>query len=351
MSFKIDDWEQAIIPGTATVLDAVKNLNDTGFRIALVVAETGRFIGTVTDGDIRRHLLHGNDLSGNVKNITNLGAIRVSTEVSKSAIEKMAKQRGIFEIPVVNSFGKLVGLNLLRHKFNQKFLKNKFVLMAGGLGTRMRPLTNDIPNPLVPINGVPMIQHIIEFARESGFRDFIVSVNYLGDKIKEFLKDGLWLGVKVSYVSEAVPLGTAGGLSLIKDATQDPMVICNADVLSKLDFRDLLDFHTESGAFATVAARVHEVQNPFGVLDIQQGRIVGVQEKPKHRSLVSAGIYVLSPEALKFIPFEKYLDIPEFLRSLISKNYSIVPYPIHEMWADVGTLDDLNRINELDNGE
>ena len=302
MKYQIDNWKKAIISDNATALDAVKNLNETGFKIVIVVDQTGRFIGTITDGDIRRHLIHGKSLSDNVMRLTKVGAVHTSPETPKSDIEKLAQRKGIFEIPEIDSFGQVIGLNLLRHNFTQTPLTNKFVIMAGGLGTRMRPITNDIPKPLVPINGTPMIQHIIEFARDSGFSDFIVSVNYLSDKIKSFLKDGAWLGVTINYVTESIPLGTAGSLSLIKDNIKDPLVLCNADIITKLDFKDLLTFHCKNDADVTVTARVHETQNPFGVLNVKNGKIKSIKEKPIHRSLVSAGIYVLSHKSTSIYP-------------------------------------------------
>jgi NDP-sugar pyrophosphorylase family protein len=220
---------------------------------------------------------------------------------------------------------------------------NVVVLLAGGLGMRLRPLTEDRPKPMLPIGDKPILQIVLEGFRDQGFHNFFISVNYLGHMIQEHFGDGAKFGVSIEYVVEQTPLGTAGPLSLVPQRTTRPLIVMNGDLLTKIDFRQLLQFHQEHKAQATMCVRDYFVDVPFGVIENDGHRVRAMLEKPKHRFLVNAGIYALEPDALEFIPRNEYYDMPALIETLVARGQHACIFPVREYWLDVGRLDDLDR--------
>jgi NDP-sugar pyrophosphorylase family protein len=219
------------------------------------------------------------------------------------------------------------------------------VIMAGGMGTRLRPHTESCPKPLLSVAGKPMLEHIIERVKLEGFSHFVLAIHYLGHMIEDHFGNGERLGVKIDYLREQSPLGTAGALGLLDPYPDAPFVVTNGDVITDIRYGELLDFHVRHNATATMAVRVHEWQHPFGVVQTEGVDIVGFEEKPVARTHINAGVYALDPEALSVLCAEERCDMPTLFERLQAKSKRTVAYPMHEPWLDVGRPEDLTRAN------
>lgn len=345
MSVTEQTWRQTVMPLGATIKEAVANLNDTGLQIILVLDDQEHLIGTVTDGDIRRGLLRGLQLSDPVSEIMRQNALVVPPEMSREMVLHLMRANKLRQLPVVDTQHRVVGLNLWDETDEVHQRPNLMVVMAGGLGRRLRPYTESCPKPMLEVAGKPMLQHIIERARDHGFRNFVLAVQYLGHVIEEYFGNGERFQVNIEYLRETSPLGTAGALGLLNPKPEIPMVVTNGDVLSDIHYGELLDFHVRHQAAATMAVRVHEWQHPFGVVQTNGVDIVGFEEKPIARTHINAGIYVLSPDVVNSIARDVRLDMPTLFEQLQAKGSRTVAYPMHEPWLDVGQPDDLVRAN------
>ncbi len=338
-------WRKAMVSANVTIGDAIRNLDDTGIKIILVVNHSGVLEGTISDGDIRRGLIKGFDLHQSISHILNRNFLVVPPEVSAELVMRLMLANKIQQIPVVNAKHQVVGLHLWDEITIPRSRPNKLVIMAGGLGTRLLPYTENCPKPLLPVAGKPILEHIIERAKLEGFTDFVLSVHHLGHMIEDYFASGERLGVRIDYLREDSPLGTAGALGLLPfpDA---PFVVTNGDVITDIRYGELLDFHIRHDAAATMAVRAHEWQNPFGVVQTEGVEIIGFEEKPIFRSHINAGIYVLDPGALKFLFANQNCDMPTLFARLQENNLRTVAYPMHEPWLDVGRPDDLIQANK-----
>ena len=336
-------WKQTIIKSSATLKHAVESLNKSALKIVLIVDEDNKFIGTIVDGDIRRALLRGLSLENNILQVVNKDSLTVNDKTASSDIYQLMKKNKIQQIPVINEKRKLVGLEVDDILRNEKSLDNDFIIMAGGRGKRLKPLTNRIPKPMIEVRGKPIIDHIIHRAIDDGFKKFTISVNYLSHIIKNHLGDGNKLGVTIKYIEESEPLGTAGSLSLLSTNPKRNIVISNGDVLTNINYSDMLEFHTVNQADATMAVSLFEWGNPYGVVTLDGILLKSFEEKPTSNFLVNAGMYVLSPNALSQIPKQQYLDMPFFLDTLKTKGYKVVAFPTHESWLDIGKPEDLKK--------
>jgi dTDP-glucose pyrophosphorylase len=340
-------WRQTLVRSDASIEAAVRKLNDAAIQIALVVGDDDVLEGTVTDGDVRRGLLRGLTLDSPVREIMHRDAFVVPEAMSRDAALALMLANNIRHLPVVDSRRRIVGLHGIADLTQAPAMANTVVLMAGGLGTRLRPLTEQCPKPLLPVNGRPMLEHIIRRAKAEGFRRFCVAVHYLGHMIEEHFGDGSSLGVEVMYLRENTPLGTAGALSLLPEAQAAPIVVMNGDVITDVRLADLLEFHGRHRAAATMAVRVHEWQNPFGVVRTSGVDIVGVEEKPVYRSHINAGVYVLEQDALRSLTIGERCDMPTLFFRLREAGERTIAYPMHEPWLDVGRRDDFDRAQTL----
>lgn len=345
MSSANDIWRKAILPTNASIQQAIRNLDQVGIKIALVVNDANELEGTISDGDIRRGLLKGLDLNSPITNVVHHNALVVPPEMGRDLVMQLMVANKIQQIPVVDEHRHIVGLHLWDQITTPKIRSNLMVIMAGGMGARLRPHTENCPKPLLLVAGKPMLEHIIERAKLEGFSQFVLAIHYLGNMIEDYFGNGERLGVRIDYLREQSPLGTAGALGLLNPRPDAPFVVTNGDVITDIRYGELLDFHIRHSAVATMAVRVHEWQHPFGVVQTQGVEIVGFEEKPIARSHINAGVYVLEPEALNILCLNTPCDMPTLFERLQAQAKRTVAYPMHEPWLDVGRPDDLITAN------
>lgn len=343
-------WRQAILPVNATIGEAIRKLDKIAIKIVMVANETGVLEGTISDGDIRRGLLKGLNLNSPIGGIVHRNALVVPPELGRELVMQLMVANKIQQIPVVDEQHHVVGLHLWDEITTPHARSNLMVIMAGGMGARLRPHTEKCPKPLLPVAGKPMLEHIIDRARREGFSHFVLAIHYLGQMIEAHFGNGERFGVQIDYLREQSPLGTAGALGLLNPPPDAPFVVTNGDVITDIRYGELLDFHTRHAAVATMAVRVHEWQHPFGVVQTQGVEIVGFEEKPIARSHINAGVYALEPAALSVLTADAHCDMPTLFERLQAMAKRTVAYPMHEPWMDVGRPDDLNRaFNEINN--
>ena len=334
-------WRKAILPADATIQQVISNLDQVAIKIVLVVNEVGKLVGTISDGDIRRGLLKGLDLNSPITNIIHRNALVVPPEMTRELVMQLMVANKIQQIPTVDEHHNVIGLHLWDEIATPPERPNLMVIMAGGMGTRLRPHTYNCPKPLLPVAGKPMLEHIIERAKLEGFTNFVLAIYYLGHMIEDHFGDGKRLGVRISYLREESPLGTAGALGLLNPRPETAFVVTNGDVITDIHYGELLDFHLRHNATATMAVRVHEWQHPFGVVQTKGVHIVGFEEKPIARSHINAGVYALDPVALSVLSEGAHSDMPTLFERLQAQSKRTVAYPMHEPWLDVGRPDDL----------
>lgn len=345
MSRTEERWRQAILPVKTSIQHAIRSLDQASIKIVMVVNEAGELEGTISDGDIRRGLLKGLDLSSPIASVIHRNALVVTPEMGRDVVLQLMGANKIQQIPIVNELRQVVGVHLWDEITTLPARSNLMIIMAGGMGKRLRPYTETCPKPLLPVAGKPMLEHIIERAKLEGFSHFVLAVHYLGHMIQSHFGNGGQLGVQIDYLNEKSPLGTAGALGLLSPRPGAPFVVTNGDVISDIHYGELLDFHIRHNAMATMAVRMHEWQHPFGVVQTRGIEIVGFEEKPVARSHINAGVYALEPEALNLLSQDAHCDMPTLFERLQAKAMRTVAYPMHEPWLDVGRPDDLNRAN------
>lgn len=339
------DWKKVIIPPSTTIRETIKVIDASALQIALVLDEDNRLLGTITDGDIRRGILKGVSLDDASMEIMNTTPVTVSPRESKEASLAIMRNKRIHQIPVVTDDNVLVDLEILDDLLLPPKRNNPVVLMAGGLGSRLRPLTNECPKPLLVVGNKPILETIIENFVEHGFKNFFLSVNYRAEMIEHYFGDGSRWGVDITYIRETERLGTAGALSLLPTKGAEPIFVMNGDLLTKVNFTHLLCFHNEHKAKATLCVRDYEFQVPYGVVKADKHRLVAIEEKPLHKFFISAGIYVFEPEALEMIPAGTFFDMPCLLEKLLKENFETAVFPVREYWLDIGRIDDFERAN------
>tara|TARA_A100001011_G_scaffold395883_1_gene492155 strand:+ start:792 stop:1925 length:1134 start_codon:yes stop_codon:yes gene_type:complete len=338
--FKENNWKKTLISEKSSIECAISSLDKAGMQILLVVSDSRELIGTITDGDIRRGLLRGLELKNSIEALVNKNAFVVPISMDNEIIIKIMSANGIKQIPVVNENRKVVGLHTWDNLTVKAELSNPMVIMAGGIGSRLKPYTENCPKPLLSIYGKPIMEHILVRAISEGFSKFYVSVNYLAHMIEDYFGNGRKWGVDIEYIHENKPLGTAGSLSYLKPKIDSPFIVTNGDVLTHMRYSEFLDFHLNHHAEATMAVRIHEWQNPFGVVNVQGLDIVGLEEKPIDKSHINAGIYVLEPRVFRYLKPEKRCDMPSLFDTIRNSGNRTVAYPMHEPWLDVGRPDD-----------
>lgn len=340
-----DSWQRSILSESATIHEAIERMNETAAQIVLVASSDGILQGTVTDGDIRRGLLAGMSLTSPLVAILHRDALVAPPQMSREDAIQLMRANRIHQLPIVDAGRRVVGLYLLDDLIEPEEKNNWMVIMAGGRGTRMLPHTESCPKPLLMVAGKPMLEHILARACQEGFRRFLVAVHYLGEMIKDHFGDGSRWGVRIDYLEERQPLGTAGALSLLTSKPTEPLLVTNGDILTDIRYRELLEFHQRHRAAATMAVRLHEWQQPYGVVETQGMEIVGFAEKPVVRSRVNAGIYVLEPSSLAALIPGEFCDMPMLFQKLQRSGARTIVYPMHEPWMDVGRPRDLDRAN------
>ena len=338
-----ESWRKTLLPANASLHEAICCLDEASLQIAIVVSADGLLVGTLTDGDIRRGLLRGLEMSSPIEGIIYRDPLVVPPDWSRDTVLQLMQANKIHQLPVVDESRHVVGLHLWDELLAPGKRPNVMVIMAGGRGTRLGTYTENCPKPLLPVGGKPMLEHIIERAKAEGFNRFVLAVHYLGHMIEEYFGNGGRWQVQIEYLREQSPLGTAGALGLLRSRPEQPFLVTNGDVLTDIRYGELLDFHSRHSASATMAVRLHEWQHPFGVVKTKGVDIVGFEEKPVSRSHINAGIYVLEPDALDLIGKDEHCDMPTLFARLQEKPTRTIVYPMHEPWLDVGHPDDLER--------
>lgn len=341
-------WKNLLLSPSQSILEAVKVLNDY-CQFAVVVDEKNKLLGTVTDGDIRRGILRGLDLNKNlVLDVMNKNPVsfRNDMSVSQLHIEAQSIDVQITFIPLIDESQSVTDIFSLRGEVEDSNSRIPVVIMAGGLGSRLGEMTKSCPKPLLRINGVPILEIILTNLKKYKFQDFYISVNYKSEMIEDYFKDGKDFDVNIRYIREPKKLGTAGCLSLV-DFKSENIVVINGDVLTKVNFQGLLDFHFDSKSAATMCVREYNYTIPYGVVKAQEGRIISIEEKPSSSVFVNAGVYVLKKTVLDIIPKDQYFDMPSLFKKVNEMTEtSAMVYPIHEYWMDIGQKEDFMKAQE-----
>jgi len=344
----LKNWTEILLKPNDTLKATIQVLQDGGIRIALVVDEKKKLLGTVTDGDIRRALIKQTTMDCSVTKVMNSSpSTALASDPSSLIISKM-KSRDLLSIPLVDKQGILVGLETLQHLLKKRKYDNPVFLMAGGFGTRLHPLTETKPKPLLNVGKRPILETILNQFIEAGFHNFYISTHYKGEMIRDYFGDGSNWNIKIEYLHEESPLGTAGALGLLPEHLPDmPIIIMNGDILTKVNFEHLLKFHLEQSGLATMCIREYDFQVPYGVVTMEEEYVTTIVEKPVYKFFVNAGIYVLEPKLINQIDGTTYIDMTNLLKTQIEKNKKVSVFPIHEYWLDIGHMDEYKSAHKL----
>ncbi len=333
------------ITALSTIREALKIIDSGAMQIAIVVDENDRLIGTLTDGDIRRGLLNNLTLDESIESVIFKTPTIATLSDTKEEILQKALAKKLHQIPVVDDEYRVIGIKEIEELVKPRIKPNKVVLMVGGLGSRLRPLTEETPKPMLKVGNKPILQTIVEKFAEYGFVNIVMCVNYKSHIIQEYFGDGNAFGVKIEYILEEERMGTAGALSLLNSVPDAPFFVMNGDLLTNINFEHLLDYHTSQNATATMCVREYDFQIPYGVVNLDGNRILSIQEKPVQKFFVSAGIYMLSPKTLTMIPQNQFYDMPTLFEALIQEDKKTLSFPIREYWLDIGRIEEYERAN------
>ena len=341
----ITDLDSLQIPENASIREAIATLDKTAMQIIFVVNTNHKVIGSVTDGDIRRGLLAGHSLEESVSLVMQRDFFSLPKDTGQKQAQRVMRERQFRHIPLLDDNGRLDQLAMTSGFLPNIGRSNRIVIMAGGEGKRLRPLTQNCPKPMLSIGGKPLLEIMVEQCIDAGFNQFTISVNYLKEQIISYFGNGHKWGVRIDYLEEDKPLGTVGALAGLTNISNEPLLVINGDVLTKINFAELLKFHEECASAATICVRQHSVTIPFGVVNMNGHEVSGLQEKPTLSEYVSAGIYVLSPHLLQLIPQDSFFDMPQLIQEAIEAQHTVNAFPIHEYWLDVGHPETLAQAN------
>ncbi len=339
-------WERTLVSPQTSLREALAVIDRAGSQMAIVVDAQRKLLGTLSDGDVRRGLLRGLELTDPVSDAMHRSPTVASHAEDRHTILAVMRRRGLHQMPIVDNDRVVVGMERVDDFLNTPSRDNWVVIMAGGLGTRLEQLTRDTPKPMLQVGSRPLLETIVRGYAAQGFRRFYFAVNYKAEQIESHFGDGASFGVDIRYLREQSRLGTAGALSLLPESPRLPVLVSNADLLTKEDFGHMVDAHAESGADATMAVRDYEMQVPFGVVREEQGCILGLEEKPIQRFTVSAGIYVLSPRVLELVPRDCYFDMPALFDAAVQQKLKARCHRIEGYWLDIGRMHDYERANQ-----
>jgi len=343
----MNQLKNIIVSPDTTIAEAIQTLDQTSTGILLVCGPDAHLIGVITDGDIRRAILRSVSFSEPCLHITNKNPVCAPEGISnKDALYMMDNSKPLFvnHLPVVDSERRITDLILRHNLILDDQMPLQAVVMAGGLGERLRPLTEDVPKPMLPVGNKPILEHIINQLYSSGIRKVSIATHYLPDKITNHFKDGRKFGLDISYVNEEKPLGTAGAISLM-EPIHAPMLVINGDILTKVDFRYMYNFHRENKAEMTVGVRHFGFKVPYGVVECKGQYICNLVEKPTQHFFINAGIYLLEPTIFHYIPSKKPYNMTDLIEHLIRDGKPVASFPIMEYWLDVGNPMDYAKAN------
>jgi dTDP-glucose pyrophosphorylase/CBS domain-containing protein len=339
----IDD---IIVKESSSILEVLQIIDQSSKQLAIVVDDNKKLLGTISDGDIRRALLKNFSLSDSVKEIYFKNPTVANINNSKEEIINICRTKKIHQIPITDNKGNLIGLETLDGLISKESKTNKVILMVGGLGTRLRPLTEKTPKPMLKVGNKPILQTIVEKFAEYGYTNIVMCVNYKSHIIQDYFGDGKEFGVNIEYIFEDQRMGTAGALSLLKEKPTEPFFVMNGDLLTNVNFEHLHNYHSSNNSIATMCVREYDFQVPYGVVNIDESKIRSIEEKPTHKFFISAGIYMLSYEALQYIPQNEFYDMPTLFETIINEQKNVVSFPLREYWLDIGRIEEYKKANE-----
>jgi dTDP-glucose pyrophosphorylase/predicted transcriptional regulator len=340
------DIQNIKLSKNASIEEALKVIGDGAMQIALIVDKSDKLIGTLTDGDIRRGLLKGLDLKSSIKSIIfNTPTIAKESD-TKEMILKLAISKKLNQIPIIDESGKVIGIQEISQLLKPNEKKNKVILMVGGLGERLGSLTKDTPKPMLKVGNKSILETIVESFKGYGYTNIVMCLNYKSEIIQNYFGDGSEFGVNIEYILEEKRMGTAGALSLLKDNSKEPFFVMNGDLLTNVNFEKIHEFYLSNNAQALMCVREYESQVPYGVINIENTKIVSVEEKPTQKFFVNAGIYMLNPEVLKYIPKNEFYNMTTLFEKLIDKDKNIISYLLDGYWLDIGRFEEYKKANE-----
>lgn len=343
---ELNTIKKLFIKLNVTIKYAMEIIDKGGKEIALVIDENDRLIGIVTGSDIRRAILRGVSLDCLVKDIVNRNFVFITKNYTQTLLNTIFERKNIKQLPVLDDNMRIIDL-ITYHKLKNKLLKeNWVVIMAGGLGTRLLPLTKEIPKPMLKIGNKPMLETIIKQLKSYGYTNIVICLNYKGHIVENYFNDGSNFGVNIKYVKEEKRLGTAGAIRLASKYLNKSFFVINGDILTKLNFERMIKYHQEYENLITIGTRKYELQIPYGVIDIKEETVTELKEKPYMSFFVSGGIYCLEPEVIEYIPKDEYFDITQLINLLLAKGMKIGGFPIMEYWMDIGQIKDYEQANE-----
>ena len=338
------NWKSSLLDSQQDMKNAIKSLEDSMNRIAIIVDENKRLVGTITDGDIRRAILSGLPMDTKVNQFMNSNPTFIKPDASKDLVISLMRQKDILQTPIIDQDRKVIGLETLHNLLETKQIDNPVFLMAGGFGKRLAPLTNNTPKPLLKIGSKPILERIINKFIDAGFNDFYVSTHFQAEKIRDYFQDGADWNVSISYVHEDIPLGTGGALGLLpKEKINHPLIMMNGDLLSDINFIELLDYHQKHKAKATMCVSEYQLEIPYGVVNHDDHKLIRIDEKPKQKFFINAGIYVVEPSVINQITRNTVIDMTTILDNLVDSGEEVNVFPIHEYWLDVGQHVDFDK--------
>jgi len=338
-------YKNILLKPMSTIKEALQIIDSGAMKIALVVDDDEKFLGTLTDGDIRRGLLNNLSLEDSIESIIFKNPTVCHIEDTKETILEVAVAKKLYQVPIVDNNGRLVGIEEIDELLKPKIKTNKVVLMVGGLGTRLRPLTEHTPKPMLKVGNKPILETIILNFKKYGFTNIILSVSYKSEIIEAYFKDGKEFGVSIEYVHENKRMGTAGALSLIRDKLNEPFFVMNGDLLTNINFEHMMEYHLSNNSTATMGVREYDFQVPYGVVNVDGENILSIEEKPVHKFFVSGGVYALDSKVLEFIPDDEFYDMPTLFEKIIEKKLKSVSFPIREYWLDIGRMEEYEKAN------
>ncbi len=344
---KKNNKKKNIILSSSKIKIALKILNNPKFNTLFIIKKNKELLGTITDGDLRRGFLKGFGLNDPVDLVMKRKFKFVTKNQIKDrdSIKKIFFKNLIYQIPVIDKQRKILDILYSEtYKTNHTVQKNDFIIMAGGFGKRLKPLTNRVPKVMIKVFDKPMIKHIIDSAISDGFRNFFISVNYLKDKIENYLGDGSKFGIKINYIREKKPLGTAGSLSLQKSTNNLPAIVVNGDAFTDVNYNNLIKYHNKIKSQFTIVTSLQRDKEESGVLITKSNKVTDLKEKPIVIKKINAGIYVINKSILKLIKKNRHLNMTDFIKFLIRKKKRVVSFPIYEKWQDLGTKSSLSQL-------
>ena len=339
-------FKKNIISENFNISDCILHIGKVKIKTLIVTNKNKKLLGTVSDGDIRRGILKFRKLDISVKKIMKKKIFYLIKNKNKKINFEKLKANNILLIPVIDKRKKLLSIQKLEEGLPKKNNISPVLIMAGGLGIRLRPITNRIPKPMIKINGVPILEKIINNFKDDGFKTFYISTFYKSERILNYFKDGSKWGINIKYLNEKFPLGTAGSLSLIPKKEKGPIIIANGDVLTKMSPSSLLDFHKNKNNDLTITSINYNHQLPFGSITIKNNKISKLVEKPETTYKVNAGIYVINKEIYKKVEKNKNISMTELIKKLLLKKKKISVFPIYESWEDLGDKKNLIKLNK-----